>query len=87
MGEGRGGADDGAVGRRGERRGNILYLACTFDGICEGYLVFTRKPGESYRSRFSSLSLCPRDVFRPLINSLCLFVLPNNVCYNVLSLR
>ena len=33
-------------------------------------LVFTRMPGESYRRRLRSLSLCSRDVFRALINSL-----------------
>ena len=34
------------------------------------YVVFTRMPGESYRGRLRSLSLCLCDVFRALINSL-----------------
>ena len=34
------------------------------------YLVFTRKPGESYRRRLRSLLLHLCDVFRALINSL-----------------
>ena len=34
------------------------------------YLVFTRMPGESYRRRLRSLSLCLCCVFRALINSL-----------------
>ena len=34
------------------------------------YLVFTRKPGESYRRRLRSLLLYMCDVFRALINSL-----------------
>ena len=37
------------------------------------YCVFTRMPGESYRRRFRSL-MCSCDVFRALINSLCLFL-------------
>ena len=34
------------------------------------YLVFIRRPGESYRRRFRSLMLYLRFVFRALINSL-----------------
>ena len=38
------------------------------------YLVFTRIPGKSYRSRFRSLLLHLCDVFRALVNSLvCCF--------------
>ena len=37
--------------------------------VCALYL-FTRRPGESYRSRLRSLLLCLCDVFRQLINSL-----------------
>ena len=33
------------------------------------YLVFTRMPSESYRSRLKSLLLCLCDIFRALINS------------------
>ena len=35
------------------------------------YLAFTRVPGESYRKRLKSLLLYLCDVFRALINSLC----------------
>ena len=35
------------------------------------YLAFTRMPNESYRRRLRSLLLCLCDVFRALINSLC----------------
>ena len=38
------------------------------------YLVFTRMPGESYRRPLGSLLLCSCDVFRVLINSLCLLI-------------
>ena len=36
------------------------------------YLVFTRMPGEVYRRRFGSFLLCSFELFRRLINSLCL---------------
>ena len=35
------------------------------------YLVFTRMPGENYRRRLKSLLFCLYDVFRALINHLC----------------
>ena len=38
-------------------------------------LVFARMPGESDRVRFGPLLLCSCDVFRALINSLCLWIL------------
>ena len=39
------------------------------------YLVLTRIPDESCRKRFGSLSSLSCDVFRALINSLCLWTL------------
>ena len=39
------------------------------------YLVFTRMPGLSYHRRLRSLLLCLCDVFRALINSLCVLIL------------
>ena len=35
------------------------------------HFAFTRMPGERYRGRFGSLLLCLCDVFRVMINSLC----------------
>ena len=47
------------------------------------YLVFTCMPGESYCRWLRSLLLCSCDVFRALINSLCLLYLFVSVCLSV----
>ena len=39
------------------------------------YLVFTGITGDSCHRRFGSFLLCSCDVFRALINSLCLLIL------------
>ena len=39
------------------------------------YLVFTRTPVESHGRRLKSSLLCSCDIFRALINSLCLLLL------------
>ena len=44
------------------------------------YLVFTRMPGDCYRRRLGSLLLCLCDVFRALINSLCVLILKKTLC-------
>ena len=38
------------------------------------YLVFTRKPGESYCRQLTSFLLCSCDVFRAPVDSLCLLI-------------
>ena len=60
----------------------FMYLALSRLRICVDvslmesmYLVFTRRPGESYRRRFRSVLSCSSDVFEPKLTSLRLWIL------------